>query len=110
MDNIDLEKKIKELLSITNYFDFAIEVNSFEKQYKDSTFFKATKKPLKEVIKEAALYYLLRGDLLKQTLQKVINELDFNKVNEILDNISTTFGQENQETLDILKEFKEVVK
>ena len=40
MNNIELENKIKELLSIENYFDMIVAMKKFEPEYKKSDFFK----------------------------------------------------------------------
>ena len=50
----------------------------------------------------------MRGEL----IQSLINDLDFNKVNSLLDQFSSMFEQENDETMNMineLKEFKNIV-
>ena len=46
MNNQELELKVKELLAIENFFDMIIAVKDFEKEYKNSDFFKSTKMSL----------------------------------------------------------------
>ena len=43
MNNNELELKIKEILSIENFFDMMEAVFDFEKEYKGSEFYKKTK-------------------------------------------------------------------
>ena len=53
MTNKQLEQKVEKFLEIENYFDFIEAVCGFEKEYKNSDFYKRTKMPLLAVIKEA---------------------------------------------------------
>lgn len=113
MDNKKLETKVKEILANKNMFDMIIAAKQFDKEYRTSDFYKATKMSLAEVIKNAQLFYTLAGDSILATLQNIINQLDLTKFNELMDQIGTTFGQENADTmamLDELKDFKDIVK
>ena len=110
MNNQELELKVKELLEIENFFDMIIAVKDFEKEYKSSDFFKTTKMPLADVIKNAKMWYLTNMSAVGDNLQRVINDLDFNKINELLEQLGSVFAAENSETLNILQEFKDLVK
>ena len=112
MNNQELELKIKEIINIPNIFDMIIAAQNFEKEYKQSDFYKATKMPLKEIIKTAKLYYIFSYQNMIERIQSLINDLDFNKVNSLLDQFSSMFEQENDETMNMineLKEFKNIV-
>lgn len=109
MDNIELEQKIKELIMIENYFDLIEKVKEFEKEYKNSDFYRNTKMPLDKVIREARIHYALNFVGVGNQLQKVINNLDISHLNELLDQIGETFGRENQEIneqLEVIKDLK----
>lgn len=106
MNNQELEQKILELLKETNYFDFLIAVKNFEKEYKESDFFKATKEPLSKVIREAKIFYLFSGKNLIDKIQDFINNLNLDKINEILEQVAGTFNNENQEILEAVKELQ----
>ena len=108
MNNQELELRIKELLSVNNYFDMIEQVVEFEKEYKTTDFFKKTKKSLVDVIKETRSWYILDG--FTDKIQGLINNLDFGKFNELIGQLGDVYAQENSETLDIIKEFKELVK
>ena len=108
MNNQELELRIKELLSVNNYFDMIEQVVEFEKEYKTTDFFKKTKKSLVDVIKEARSWYILDG--FADKIQGLINDLDFGKINELISQLGDVYAQENSETLDIIKEFKDLVK
>ena len=110
MSNAELELKIKEILSIENFFDMIEKVVEFEKEYKGTSFYKKTKMPLMEVIKNAKMWYSLQLEDVGRKIQDFINGLDFTQVNNILNQFSDVFGQENEETLQILQEFKSIVK
>ena len=57
MTNKQLEQKVEKFLEIENYFDFIEAVCGFEKEYKNSDFYKRTKMPLITVIKETRRFY-----------------------------------------------------
>ena len=112
MNNQELELKIKEIINMPNMFDMIIAAQNFEKEYKQSDFYKTTKMPLKEIIKNAKLYYIFSYQNMIERIQSLINDLDFNKVNSLLDQFSSMFEQENDETMNMineLKEFKNIV-
>jgi hypothetical protein len=43
-------------------------------------------------------------------IQNLISNLDFSNINDILSQLGDVYSQENEDTLNILKEFKEIVK
>lgn len=55
MNNQELELKVKEILSIENFFDMMEAVFAFEKEYKATEFYKKTKMSLVEVMKESKI-------------------------------------------------------
>lgn len=101
MNNQELELKVKELLEIENFFDMIIAVKEFEKEYKNSDFFKATKMPLTDVIKNAKVWYVVNFNGIVRTIQELINDLDLSRIEALLNQLSTVFEEENQEILDI---------
>jgi hypothetical protein len=110
MNNQELELKVKEILANKNFFDMIEAAIAFEREYKTTDFFKKTKISLIEIIKSAKVWYSLQFNDIGERIQRFINELDFTQINNILDQFSDVFGQENEETLQIIKEFKSIVK
>lgn len=110
MNNQELELKLKELLAIENFFDMIEEVQLFEKDYKATDFYKKTKMSLVEVIKGGKAWYSLQLNGIANKIQSLIDSLDFTKMNNILDELGGFYAQENEEALNIFKEFKEIVK
>ena len=110
MNNQELELKVKEILSIENFFDMMEAVFAFEKEYKGTEFYKKTKMSLIEVIKESKIWYALQFKDIRNKIQSFINDLDLSNLNKILEQLGDVYGQENEETLNIIKEFKEIVK
>lgn len=110
MNNQELELKVKEILLIENFFDMIEAVFAFEKEYKATEFYKKTKMSLVEVIKESKIWYALQFKDIGSKIQSFINNLDLSNLNNILEQLGDVYGQENEETLNIIKEFKEIVK
>lgn len=109
MNNQELELKIKEILRESNFFDMILKVKGFEKEYKNSEFYRITKFPLMEVIKNAKMWYLVQFDDITNKLQNMINQLDLTKVSEVIEQLGEMYGQENTEIMEIVKSFKEII-
>ena len=113
MDNIELEQKVKEILNITNFFDMLLAAKEFEKDYKTSDFYKMTKIPIMEILKEIKSFYTFSIDAVVEKIQTAVNNLDLTKLNSLFDEMGKLFQKENQETMDMLdnlKDFKNIVK
>lgn len=110
MNNQELELKVKEILEIENFFNMIEAVFAFEKEYKGTEFYKKTKMPLIEVIKGSKAWYALQFKDIESKIQNLINGLDLSNINRVLEQLGDVYGQENEETLNILREFKEIVK
>lgn len=110
MNNQELELKLKEILGKDNIFDVVEATVEFDKEYRKTDFFKKTKMPLMEMVKNGKLWYTLNLNDVGTKIQKLIDNLEFENVEGILNKFGTTYGQQNEETLNILKEFKTIVK
>jgi len=89
MNNIELNEKIKEIINKDNYFDMIIAAKEFELDYKKSDFYKITKKPLSEVIKESKTYYLLNINNIIKELNFIMHNLDYSVISEWLIDFTT---------------------
>ena len=110
MSNAELELKIKEILSIENFFDMIEKVVEFEKEYKGTSFYKKTKMPLMEVIKNSKVWYALQLKDVVDVIQGMIDSLNVENVNSILSQLGEVYSKENTETLSIINEFKDLIK
>ena len=101
MNNKELELKVKEILKNENMFDLIENAVAFDKEYKQSSFYKNTKLPLMEVIKYGKMFYSINikelVNTLKDYLQAMINDLDFSKVNDLMNQFGNIFADENNE-------------
>ena len=112
MNNIELEKEIKEIIDNSNFFDMIIKAKEFEKDYKTSDFYKKTKMSLWDILPKASLFYRLNLDTFGIKLQKVINELDLTHLSELMDQAESIFKTEKEETykqLQELEDFKNII-
>lgn len=110
MNNIELELKIKEIISERNYFTMVMAAKAFEPEYKRTDFYKETKMPLQEVIKECKIYYFLQLDNLAEKIQLLIDNLSVEKINAVVDQLGEVFAQENTDIKEALETFKDIVK
>ena len=108
MNNIELEQEILEILTEDNYFEMILKVKDFEPIYKKSDFYKATKKPLSEVIKECKIYYALQLRDASRYIQALIDGISLDNISQILDKAENMFSQENKEVKESLEEFKDL--
>jgi hypothetical protein len=110
MNNQELELKVKELIAIQNFFDFIEAVKDFEKEYKNTDFYKKTKLPVFEMIKNAKGFYFLNLDDLFIKIQEKINSLSLEQFSRIFDDFSTALSKETQETLAGIGDLTEFTK
>lgn len=108
MDNVELEEKVLEIIKEDNYFEMIMKAKEFEAEYKKSDFYKATKKPLTEVIKESKIYYALQLRDLGKYLQDIIDTLSTDNLNALLDKVNDIFTKENQDIQESLEVFKKL--
>lgn len=108
MDNTELNNKLKELLTTKNYFDYALNVKDFEKEYKESDFYKKTKKPLKDVLFESRFHYFFLLEGIEKRIQEVIDSLNLEKIESLMNDMSSMFEQENGEILKAANTFKDL--
>ena len=59
MTNVELKEKVEEIVAIEDYFDKAIAISNFDKEYRGTDFFKITKKPLEALVKEYRTHQFL---------------------------------------------------
>ena len=108
MTNKQLEQKVEKFLEIENYFDFIEAVCGFEKEYKNSDFYKRTKMPLLAVIKEARWFYGLNINKVFTKIQTVIDKLDFSHLMDLIEKIGTTYTTENEQIMSLMDSMKDI--
>ncbi len=107
-NNEYLNKKLSEIVEKDNFFDIILELKEFEKEYKQSNFYKTTKINLMDLVKDARIFYLTNTKHLTDKLNKIINSLDGEKIAAILDEGASILQANNEATLAQLQEFKEL--
>lgn len=104
-----LNKRLFEILDGSdNFFDVLLELKEFEKEYKQSTFYKTTKINLMDLIKDARVFYLTSTKIISNKINNIINSLDGEKIAAILDQGGSILQANNEATLAQLQEFKEL--
>lgn len=109
MDNEKLELKIKEIINQKNFFDMIIMAKEFEKDYKETDFFKQTKMSIFDVIKQSKMFYMTQLDDIFTKVQMKLNDLNLEKVLEIIDELGQKFSQENNEIQEMLTNYKDII-
>ena len=108
MTNKQLEQKVEKFLEIENYFDFIEAVCGFEKEYKNSDFYKRTKMPLLAVIKEARWFYGLNINKVFTKIQTLIDKLDLSHLIDLIEKIGTTYATENEQIMSLMDSMKDI--
>lgn len=109
MTNIELEQKVKEIIAEENMFDMIEKALSFEKEYKQTSFYKTTKMPILSVIEKAKMFYFkINFDGLFDQLQEKINSLDLENINGLMDQMANVFANENNEIYNMINEVKDI--
>ena len=109
LTNEYLNTRLHEILTqSSNFFDVVLELKEFEREYKQSDFFKITKMPLMEIAREAKIFYLTNTSILIDKLNKIIDGLDVDKLLAVLQEGGSILEKNNDATLEQLKEFKEL--
>lgn len=108
MNNQELELKVKEILAVDNFFDMVEATIAFNKEYKGTEFYKKTKMPLEDVIKNAKMWYGFQLNDIGNKIQKLINDLDTSKLMEVLNQLGDVFGAENEEIISAMNMFKDI--
>ena len=108
MTNKQLEEKVEKFLEIENYFDFIEAVCGFEKEYKNSDFYKRTKMPLLAVIKEARWFYGLNINKVFTKIQTLIDKLDLSHLMDLIEKIGTTYATENEQIMSLMDSMKDI--
>ena len=104
-----LNKRLFEILDGSdNFFDVLLELKEFEKEYKQSTFYKTTKINLMDLIKEARVFYLTSTKIISNKINNIINSLDGEKIAAMLDQGGSILQANNEATLAQLQEFREL--
>jgi hypothetical protein len=108
MNNVELEEKVLDIIKEDNYFEMVTKAVAFEKEYKTSDFYKLTKRPLADVIKEAKIYYALQLKDLTRYFQEMIDGLSMEKITTLLDQATEMFNKESADVADAVEAFKDL--
>ena len=109
LTNEYLNTRLHEILTqSSNFFDVVLKLKEFEKEYKQSDFFKQTKISLFDLVNEAKIFYLTNTSILIDKLNKIIDGLDVDKLLAVLQEGGSILEKNNDATLEQLKEFKEL--
>lgn len=100
MNNIELENKVKELIEIENFFDFYQALVEFDKEYKQTNFYKLTKLKLSDAVKMARMHYLLQLKDLSNKINKFLANLDLDKVQQLIEQFGEKMQTENSEIME----------
>lgn len=107
IDNEYLNNRLAEIVNQDNFFDVILQLKEFEKEYKTSDFYKTTKLNLMDLIKDARIFYLTNVQYIVKKINEVFENINSEKLLEILDETGDILEANNQATLEQIKEFKD---
>lgn len=105
LTNQQIIERIQAIAEIKNFCDMTIELQKFDKEYKVTSFYKATKMSLKDLFQQYSIYKMLSLDGIFQKIQSGINHLDVSSLNSVLDAFTEASRKEYG---DILNKANEV--
>ncbi len=107
IDNEYLNSRLAEIVNQDNFFDVILQLKEFEKEYKTSDFYKTTKLNLMDLIKDARIFYLTNVQYIVKKINEVFENVNSEKLLEILDETGDILEANNQAILEQIKEFKD---
>lgn len=107
MNNQELTTKLQEILSNENYFDMIEAALAFEKEYKQSEFYKKTKMSLMDALKGQKVWQTINMKNVFGKIQEEINKLELSNLMNIITEAGNMFDQQNEEILNIMQGVKD---
>lgn len=109
MNNVELEQKINEIISMPNYFDMIMAAKQFESTYKTTDFYKATRISLDKVLVDYRWNKRISFEYLNNSIQQLLNGLDISHLENLTDKIGEMFTNENATILKELEQVKDII-
>ena len=107
MNNQELTTKLQEILSNENYFDMIEAALAFEKEYKQSEFYKKTKMSLMDALKGQKVWQTINMKNMFGKIQEEINKLELSNLMNVITEAGNMFDQQNEEILNIMQGVKD---
>jgi hypothetical protein len=110
MTNSELNDKLKDICLMPNYIEALLAIKRLEPEYKKTDFYKETKISIADLIKNAKIWYITDLTQLGSIIQKLIDGLSLEKIQDIINQIGQTFEEENEEITEAAQTYKELLK
>lgn len=111
MTNRELNDKIKEIIKKPTT-DQIIEMVGFEKEYKQTDFYKATKMPLEKLVRTEQINTFVSMSWVRPMVQDLIDNIKLDHLEELMDQTANVFAKENADIeagMHNLESFKDIV-
>ena len=111
MTNQELNDKIKEIIKKSTT-DQIIEMVGFEKEYKQTDFYKITKMPLEKLVRTAQVNNFVSMSWVRPMVQDLIDNIKLDHLEELMDQTANVFAKENADIeagMHNLESFKDIV-
>lgn len=102
LTSIDISTKLRAIREIEDPCDRAIALTNFTPAYKQSKFYKITKKPLQTLYYEIVVEDLLSMRTLLKSAQQFLNDLDADKLTNLFDQVNANTLATMKTSLDAL--------
>lgn len=104
LTNFDISNKLRSLRDIKDPCDRIMALMTFEPEYKQSNFYKITKRPLRELYYEIAIEDILTFRSMLQNFKEFLDELDADKLIALFDEVNMASLQTMKTSLDSLED------
>lgn len=109
MTNQEIQNKIEELINMDNICDFILEAQKFEKDYKQSEFYKQTKMKFTDLITTYKTIHIINYQEMYNKVQSMINNFDLEQLETVLDNFNTVASGISEEMKGELSNIKDLI-
>lgn len=107
MNNKDLQNELSLILREENVFDMLLKLKAFEKDYKESDFYKQTHMKLMDAAKLVKTWNLINLDDVLAAIQRVINELDYSNLKSFLSEFTQALSADQKQFSEDVESLKQ---
>lgn len=111
MTNQELNDRIKEIAKKPT-LEQIVEMVGFEKEYKQTEFYKTTKMPLEKLVRTEQINAFVSMSWVRPMIQDVLDNIKLDHLEELINQTASVFAKENADIeagMNNLESFKDII-